>query len=97
MLSLAARVTTRPARLAPALRSAVRRMSTAELEVEPIGYMSEEHQMLQETCRDFADGQLKPIAGDLDREHRFPAEQIAQSALSRAFNHTAAPRRRARH
>ena len=34
--------------------------------------------MLKQTCRDFADQQLRPIAGDLDREHRFPAEQIAQ-------------------
>jgi len=39
---------------------------------------SEEYDMLRQTCRDFADQQLRPIAGDLDREHRFPAEQIAQ-------------------
>lgn len=34
--------------------------------------------MLRQTCRDFAQQQLKPIAGELDREHRFPAEQIKQ-------------------
>ncbi|XP_044737716.1 short-chain specific acyl-CoA dehydrogenase, mitochondrial [Chrysoperla carnea] len=32
--------------------------------------------MLQKTCRDFADNELKPIAAKLDREHLFPAEQI---------------------
>ena len=31
----------------------------------------------RQTCRDFADAQLKPIAAALDKEHRFPAEQIA--------------------
>jgi len=43
-----------------------------------MGYMTETHQMLQQTCRDFADAQLKPIAHELDKEHRYPAEQIAQ-------------------
>jgi len=32
--------------------------------------------MLRDTCRSFADEHLWPIAGDLDKEHRFPAEQI---------------------
>jgi butyryl-CoA dehydrogenase len=39
-----------------------------------------DHEMLRQTCRDFAEEHLKPIAGDLDREHRYPAEQIAQMA-----------------
>ncbi|XP_065334178.1 short-chain specific acyl-CoA dehydrogenase, mitochondrial [Cloeon dipterum] len=34
------------------------------------------HQMLQKTCRDFAEGELKPIAAKLDREHLFPKEQV---------------------
>lgn len=34
--------------------------------------------MLQKTCRDFADNELKPIAAKIDREHLYPAEQIAQ-------------------
>jgi len=34
--------------------------------------------MMKQTCRDFAETVLKPIAGELDREHRYPAEQIAQ-------------------
>ncbi|XP_059487317.1 short-chain specific acyl-CoA dehydrogenase, mitochondrial [Neocloeon triangulifer] len=34
------------------------------------------HEMLRKTCRDFAEGELKPIAAKLDREHLFPKEQI---------------------
>eukprot|EP00316_Scyphosphaera_apsteinii_P015709 CAMPEP_0119312662 /NCGR_PEP_ID=MMETSP1333-20130426/26940_1 /TAXON_ID=418940 /ORGANISM="Scyphosphaera apsteinii, Strain RCC1455" /LENGTH=399 /DNA_ID=CAMNT_0007317315 /DNA_START=93 /DNA_END=1292 /DNA_ORIENTATION=+ len=37
-----------------------------------------EHDMMRQTCQDFAEEHLKPIAGVLDREHRYPAEQIAQ-------------------
>ncbi|KAL1499421.1 hypothetical protein AB1Y20_011626 [Prymnesium parvum] len=39
---------------------------------------TEEMSILKKMCRDFADEHLRPIAGELDREHRFPAEQIAQ-------------------
>jgi butyryl-CoA dehydrogenase len=39
--------------------------------------LSETHQMLRKTCRDFADKELAPIAAELDREHRFPKKQIA--------------------
>lgn len=38
--------------------------------------LSETHQMLQKTCRDFADNELVPIAAKIDREHLYPAEQI---------------------
>ncbi|CAH1996036.1 unnamed protein product [Acanthoscelides obtectus] len=38
--------------------------------------LSEEQLMLQQMCRDFAETELKPIAAQLDKEHRFPAEQI---------------------
>ncbi|XP_078523825.1 short-chain specific acyl-CoA dehydrogenase, mitochondrial isoform X2 [Lissotriton helveticus] len=34
------------------------------------------HQMLRQTCRDFAEKELAPIAGQLDKEHRFPADQV---------------------
>jgi butyryl-CoA dehydrogenase len=32
--------------------------------------------MLQKTCRNFADNELAPIAGQLDEESRYPKEQI---------------------
>lgn len=41
--------------------------------------------MLQKTCRDFVEAELKPIAAELDREHKFPAEQVRITQLSRSF------------
>ncbi|XP_074029519.1 short-chain specific acyl-CoA dehydrogenase, mitochondrial-like isoform X2 [Leptinotarsa decemlineata] len=38
--------------------------------------LPETHQMLQKTCRDFAEGELKPIAAKIDREQLYPKEQI---------------------
>ncbi|CAH0551790.1 unnamed protein product [Brassicogethes aeneus] len=38
--------------------------------------LSDEHLMLQKTCKDFVEAELKPIAAQLDKEHKFPAEQI---------------------
>lgn len=38
--------------------------------------LSETHQMLQKTCRDFAEGELKPVAAKHDRVHLYPKEQI---------------------
>lgn len=32
--------------------------------------------MLQKTCRDFAEGELKPIAAQIDKEHKYPKDQI---------------------
>lgn len=32
--------------------------------------------MLQKTCRDFANNELKPIAAKIDKEHLYPKEQI---------------------
>ncbi|MBN3306829.1 ACADS protein, partial [Amia calva] len=34
--------------------------------------------MLRQTCRDFAERELAPIAAQLDREHRFPAQQVRE-------------------
>jgi butyryl-CoA dehydrogenase len=38
--------------------------------------LSAEHKMLAESARAFADAELVPVAAQLDKEHRFPAEQI---------------------
>ncbi|XP_010779541.1 short-chain specific acyl-CoA dehydrogenase, mitochondrial [Notothenia coriiceps] len=38
--------------------------------------LPETHQLLRQTCRDFADRELTPIAGKLDKEHAFPKKQI---------------------
>ena len=42
--------------------------------------LPETHEMLRKTCREFADKELIPIAADLDRHHRYPAEQVARLA-----------------
>uniref|UniRef100_A0A8D8IV30 Short-chain specific acyl-CoA dehydrogenase, mitochondrial n=1 Tax=Culex pipiens TaxID=7175 RepID=A0A8D8IV30_CULPI len=44
--------------------------------IASLSALSETHQMLQKTCRDFADNELIPIAAKIDREHLYPAEQI---------------------
>lgn len=38
--------------------------------------LEEHHQLIQKTCRDLADKELAPVAGELDREHRYPKEQV---------------------
>ncbi|TMW52313.1 hypothetical protein DOY81_002646 [Sarcophaga bullata] len=38
--------------------------------------LPETHQMLQKTCRDFADAELVPNAAKCDRVHLYPAQQI---------------------
>uniref|UniRef100_A0AAQ5YIQ2 Short-chain specific acyl-CoA dehydrogenase, mitochondrial n=1 Tax=Amphiprion ocellaris TaxID=80972 RepID=A0AAQ5YIQ2_AMPOC len=38
--------------------------------------LPETHQLLRQTCRDYADRELMPIAAKLDKEHVFPAKQI---------------------
>jgi len=42
--------------------------------------LTDTHQMLRRTCREFADKELVPVAAQLDREHRFPAEQVRRLA-----------------
>merc|ERR1719423_566590 len=44
----------------------------------PLARLSETHEMLRQTCRDFADKELKPIAGILDKEHRYPRDIVTQ-------------------
>ncbi|XP_058822277.1 short-chain specific acyl-CoA dehydrogenase, mitochondrial isoform X2 [Topomyia yanbarensis] len=44
--------------------------------IASLSALPDTHQMLQKTCRDFADNELIPIAAKIDREHLYPAEQI---------------------
>ncbi|RXG60896.1 Short-chain specific acyl-CoA dehydrogenase, mitochondrial [Armadillidium vulgare] len=41
-----------------------------------ISSLSETHKMLKKTCRDFADSELKPVAGIFDKNCCFPKEQV---------------------
>jgi alkylation response protein AidB-like acyl-CoA dehydrogenase len=42
--------------------------------------LSDEHELLRRTVREFADERIAPVAEELDREHRFPYELVAQLA-----------------
>lgn len=44
--------------------------------------LPETHQMLRQTCRDFAEKELFPIAAEIDKEHRFPAAQVGATFSS---------------
>jgi butyryl-CoA dehydrogenase len=38
--------------------------------------LTDEQQMIQDVARDFAQNEIKPVAGELDREGRFPSELV---------------------
>lgn len=38
--------------------------------------LPETHQILRQTCRDYADRELTPIAAKLDKEQVYPAKQV---------------------
>ncbi|XP_065172333.1 short-chain specific acyl-CoA dehydrogenase, mitochondrial [Atheta coriaria] len=44
--------------------------------IASLAALSEEHRMLQKTCRAFADDELKPMAAKTDREHLYPTAAI---------------------
>jgi short/branched chain acyl-CoA dehydrogenase len=42
--------------------------------------LPEEHELLRSTVREFADERIAPVAEELDREHRFPYDLVAELA-----------------
>jgi short/branched chain acyl-CoA dehydrogenase len=42
--------------------------------------LSPEHELIRRTVRDFAEQKVAPVAAELDREHRFPYELVAELA-----------------
>ncbi|XP_041915881.1 short-chain specific acyl-CoA dehydrogenase, mitochondrial [Alosa sapidissima] len=46
--------------------------------ITQLAELPEMHQMLRQTCRDYADRELAPIAAKLDKEHVFPAKQVRE-------------------
>ena len=40
--------------------------------------LPEEHQMIYEMCRKFADEELAPNAGEWDKKHTFPTDAVSQ-------------------
>jgi len=43
-------------------------------------YLSDEHRMLREMVRDFARNEVEPVAREIDREARFPWDNVAKMA-----------------
>ena len=43
-------------------------------------YLSDEHRMLRETVREFAENEVVPVAAQLDRDAEFPWENVAKMA-----------------
>lgn len=39
------------------------------------------HQMLRQTMRDFADNELVPIAAKLDKEGKYPKDQVCKTNI----------------
>lgn len=54
----------------------IRSMQQAQRNIACLSSLSETHQMLQKTCRDFANAELIPNAAKCDREHLYPEQQI---------------------
>ena len=42
--------------------------------------LSPEHELVRSTVREFAEQRVAPAAAELDREHRFPYELVAELA-----------------
>jgi short-chain 2-methylacyl-CoA dehydrogenase len=48
--------------------------------VTPNYDLSEEHELVRRTVRDFSEHRVAPVAEELDREHRFPYDLVAELA-----------------
>ncbi|XP_066583295.1 short-chain specific acyl-CoA dehydrogenase, mitochondrial [Prorops nasuta] len=60
------------------LRNISKALYTLNRNIASLSALPETHQMLHKSCRDFAEGELKPIAAKIDQEHLYPAKQIKQ-------------------
>ena len=55
--------------------AAVRSASTSAAAVSIID-LPDTHQMLKETCRNFTETVLKPVAAEIDRTHKYPEKEV---------------------
>lgn len=63
--------------MARLLRSSTKSSSLARRSYTTHSHLPEEHRMIYEMCRKFADEELAPNAGEWDKKHEFPKEAIA--------------------
>jgi len=75
-LSLLARLAPRSLRSIHALTSVPCLRHMSSLGEASFTQLPEVHQMLKDTCRQFAENELWPIAGKIDKTCEYPAEQI---------------------
>ena len=61
-------------------RSHVAKTTAATRSITSHSALPEEHMMIYEMCRRFADAELAPNAGTWDQKHEFPADAINQLA-----------------
>lgn len=47
--------------------------------------LPEEHRMIYEMCRKFADEELAPFAGEWDKKHEFPRKAVGKLVSARPF------------
>ena len=59
-------------------RTISKRINVKEMRFYSQAAMSETHLMLQQTCRDFANNELVPIAAEVDKEHKYPTDAVKQ-------------------
>src|SRR5207253_3337022 len=67
----------------PARRHRVRRPADRRARLAPrrVNFdLSPEHELVRDTVRSFAEERVAPVAADLDREHRFPYDLVAELA-----------------
>jgi len=56
--------------------------------------LSPEHELVRSTVREFAEQRVAPVAAELDREHRFPYELVAELAERKTAEYQAWDRAR---
>lgn len=57
--------------------SAVGLYLTGRRSLSQLAELPETHQILRQTCRDYADRELAPIAARFDKEHLYPSKQVS--------------------
>ena len=69
--------------LTPARRHRLRRSADRRARHAPVRLnfdLTPEHELVRQTVREFAEQRVAPVAAELDREHRFPYDLVAELA-----------------
>jgi butyryl-CoA dehydrogenase len=69
-------------RFAASTRAVARTARAAAASYTTYSQLPEEHRMIHEMCRKFANEELSPNAGEWDKNHEYPTNAIAQLVSS---------------